>query len=93
MKRTDMTGTRQASGISNLGRKTCGLTFAIAIAFGVTGTASAAQFMTHHVRDAVSQSTAQQVGSLPATKLMAMWYCRFVTRRASINSWPTSTIR
>jgi subtilase family serine protease len=72
MKRTDMTGTRQASGISNLGRKTCGLTFAIAIAFGVTGTASAAQFMTHHVRDAVSQSTAQQVGSLPATKLMAI---------------------
>ena len=55
-----------------MARKTCGLSFAIALAFGVTSAAQAAQFETHHVRDVVSQSTAKLVGSLPATKLMSI---------------------
>jgi subtilase family serine protease len=70
MSRIDSTGKHLTKGISNIGRKTCGLSFAIAMAFGMTGAAHAAQFETHHVRSAVSQFTAKQVGSLPASKLM-----------------------
>jgi subtilase family serine protease len=72
MIRNDSMGKNSKKGISSLGRKTCGLSFVIAMAFGATGAAHAAQFMTHHVRDAVSQATAHQVGSLPASKLMAV---------------------
>jgi subtilase family serine protease len=72
MSRTDSMGKYSTKGISSLGRKTCGLSFVIALALGGTGAAHAAQFMTHHVRNAVSQATAQQVGSLPANKLMAI---------------------
>ncbi|GLQ50880.1 protease pro-enzyme activation domain-containing protein [Dyella flava] len=72
MNRTDSTGKNLTKGISGLARKTCGLSFAIALAFGVTSVAQAAQFETHHVRDVVSQSTAKLVGSLPATKLMSI---------------------
>ncbi|GFZ87897.1 S53 family peptidase [Dyella caseinilytica] len=55
-----------------MARKTCGLSFALAMAIGATSAAHAAQFDTHHVRDVVSQATAKQVGNLPATKLMAI---------------------
>jgi subtilase family serine protease len=72
MNRTDSTGKFLTKGMSSLGRKTCGLSFAIALAFGVTSAAHAAQFYTHHVRDVVSQSQAKLVGSLPATKLMSI---------------------
>lgn len=72
MNRTDSTGKYLAKGLSGLGRKTCGLSFAIAMAFGMTGAAHAAQFYTHHVREAVTQLTAKQVGSLAATKLMSI---------------------
>lgn len=70
MNRTDSTGKFLSKGINSLGRKTCGLSFAIAMAFGVTGAAHAAQFYTHHVRNAVSEFTARQLGSMPASQLM-----------------------
>jgi subtilase family serine protease len=65
MNRKDSTGKYLTKGIS-------GLSLAIAMAFGMTGAAHAAQFMTHHVNAAVSQATAQQVGSLPASQLMSI---------------------
>ncbi|MBD8881239.1 S8/S53 family peptidase [Rhodanobacter sp. 7MK24] len=72
MNRTDSMGKKSKKGISSLGRKTCGLPFVIAMAFGAASTAHAAQFMTHHVRDVVSQMAAHQVGNLPATELMSI---------------------
>lgn len=72
MTRTDSTGTYLTKGISGLARKTCSLSLAIALAFGATTAAQAAQVYTHHVRDVVSQGTAQQVGSLPASKIMSL---------------------
>jgi len=65
MNRTDSKGKYLTKGIS-------GLSLAIAMAFGMTGAAHAAQFMTHHVNAAVSQATAQQVGILPASQLMSI---------------------
>jgi subtilase family serine protease len=72
MTRTDSTGKNLTKGITGMARKTCGLSFALAMALGMANAAHAAQFMTHHVRDAVSQATARQVGSLPANKLMSI---------------------
>lgn len=72
MNRTDSTGTDLKNGISGLARKTCGLSIAIALAFGATTAAQAADVLTHHVRDAVSANTASQVGSLAANQVMSL---------------------
>ncbi|WP_233840452.1 S53 family serine peptidase [Dyella sp. 2HG41-7] len=53
-------------------RKAYGLSFAIALAFGATTAAQAAQVYTHHVRDVVSHQTAQLTGSLPASTPMQL---------------------
>jgi subtilase family serine protease len=87
MNRTDLTGTRSTNGISSLRRKTCGLSLTIAMVFGATGAAHAAQFYTHHVREAVTQATAQQVGSLPASKLMAIDVVLPVRDQASLDQF------
>ncbi|HUB91611.1 MAG TPA: protease pro-enzyme activation domain-containing protein, partial [Dyella sp.] len=72
MTSTDSTGTSFSHEHSGLARKACALSIAIAMAFGASTAANAAQVYTHHVRDAVSTNAAQQVGSLPATKLMSL---------------------
>ena len=61
-----------SNGVSRFARKATCLSFAIAMAFGATSVVQAREFSTHHVRDAVSQHTAKQVGSLPANQLMAL---------------------
>ena len=61
-----------SSGTSRLARRACLLSVAVAMALGATTTVQAAQFLTHHVRDAVSQGTAKQVGDLPANQLMSL---------------------
>src|ERR1700761_6170167 len=87
MNRKDSAGKGLAKEMSNLARKTCGLSFVIAMAFGATSAAHAAQFMTHHVRDAVSQGIAKQVGSLPSTKLMAIDVVLPVRDQASLDQF------
>jgi subtilase family serine protease len=80
MSRTDSTGKQLTKGI-------CSLSFAIALSFGATSAAQAAQFMTHHVRSAVSQATAQEVGTLPASKLMAIDVVLPVRDQASLDDF------
>ena len=72
MNRTDSTGTDLKNGISGLARKACGLSIAIALAFGATTAAQAAEVLTHHVRDAVSANTASPVGRLAANQVMSL---------------------
>ena len=72
MNRTDSTGTDLKNGISGLARKACGLSIAIALAFGATTAAQAAEVLTHHVRDAVSANTASPVGRLAANQMMSL---------------------
>ncbi|GLQ90754.1 S53 family peptidase [Dyella flagellata] len=67
MTRTDSTQTRLSKGLA---RKTCGLSVAIALAFGASTAASAGEVYTHHVREVVHSNLAQQVSSLPASKMM-----------------------
>ncbi|HTZ70633.1 MAG TPA: hypothetical protein VMB71_08290, partial [Acetobacteraceae bacterium] len=62
MTSTDSTGTSFSHEHSGLARKACALSIAIAMAFGASTAANAAQVYTHHVRDAVSTNAAQQVG-------------------------------
>ena len=69
MTSTDSNGTRRSKALA---RKACGLSAAIALAFGMSAAANAAQFYTHHVRGAVSGHTAQQVGSLSAKTAMSL---------------------
>ncbi|WP_188794193.1 S53 family peptidase [Dyella nitratireducens] len=71
MTRQDSIGTRKTSRMFST-RKTCALSLAIAMAFGASAAANAGQVYTHHVRDVVTSNTAQQVGSLPAGKLMSI---------------------
>jgi len=72
MNRAASTGINAGKGISRLARKACGLSVAIALAFGATTAAQAAQFSTHHVRDVVNQGIAKQVGHLPSSQLMRL---------------------
>ncbi len=72
MNRTDLGGAALGNGLSGLVRKTCWLSVAVALAFGATTAAQAAEMMTHHVRDAVSAHTASQVGSLPTNQVMSL---------------------
>lgn len=72
MTRTDSIGTRKTQPLSGLARKTCGLSLAIAMAFGASAAANAGQVYTHHVRDLVRSNTAQLAGSLPASTLMSL---------------------
>ena len=72
MNRTASTGTDLGNGVSGLVRKTCALSVAIALAFGATAAAQAAEVLTHHVRDAVSGKTAAQLGSLAANRVMSL---------------------
>jgi len=72
MTRIPSTETHAARGRARTVRKACALSAAIAIAFGASMAATAAQVDTHHVRAAVRSFAAQQIGSLPATKLMSL---------------------
>lgn len=49
-----------------------GLSVAVAMAFGASATANAAQIYTHHVREAVHSNVAQQASRLAADKLMSL---------------------
>ncbi len=72
MNRAASTGTDLRNGVSDLVRKTCSLSIAVALAFGATAAAQAADVLTHHVRDAVSGKAAAQVGSLSANQVMSL---------------------
>ena len=72
MNRSASTGTNAGNGIYRLARRACGLSVAIALAFGATTAAQAADFSTHHVRDAVNEGTAKQVGHLPSNQMMKL---------------------
>ena len=71
MTSTDSTGTRSTE-IFSMTRGACRLSVAIALAFGASAAANAAQVYTHHVRDVVHSNVAQQVSSLPTNKLMRL---------------------
>ena len=71
MIRLNATG-NLGNGDSRFARNACSLALAVAMAFGATTAAQAAQTYTHHVRDAVSQGTARQVGSLAASQMMSL---------------------
>ncbi|BFI94628.1 MAG: S53 family serine peptidase [Rhodanobacter sp.] len=77
-------------GASRRMRRACTLSLAVAMALGVTTTAWAGQFMTHHVRDAVSQKTAKQVGDLPATQLMSLDVVLPVSDQAGLDKFVAS---
>jgi subtilase family serine protease len=87
MTRTDSAGKYLTKGITGMARKTCGLSFALAMALGMANAAHAAQFMTHHVRDAVSQAAAKQVGSLPANAVMSIDVVLPVSNQAGLDSF------
>ena len=70
MNRTDSTGINSGKGINGLTRKVCCVSFAIAMALGAVTAAQASGFSTHHVRDAVSNGAAKQLGNLPASQIM-----------------------
>lgn len=72
MTRIDSTGAHGSNERFGLARKMCGLSTAIALAFGASAAANAAQVQTHHVRDVVHSFAAQQVGTLPATQWMSL---------------------
>ena len=72
MTRTDSTGTQRSNAPSALTRRACGLSVAIAMVLGASTAAHAAQVYTHHVRDVVHSNVAQQISSLPATRLMQL---------------------
>jgi subtilase family serine protease len=72
MIRSNSTRKDLSNGISHFVRNACSLSFAVALALGVTTAAQAAEVLTHHVRDAVSQGSARQVGSLSANQLMSL---------------------
>jgi subtilase family serine protease len=72
MNRTVLTGTNVGNGIFRLTRRACGLSMALALALGASTAVQAAEFSTHHVRDAVSEGTAKQVGSLPSNQMMSL---------------------
>lgn len=67
---TDSTGTG-STGIFSATRIGA-LSVAVAMAFGASATANAAQIYTHHVREAVHGNVAQQVSRLAADKLMSL---------------------
>jgi len=67
---TDSTGTR-TKGIFSATR-VHGLSMAIAMAFGASAAANAAQVYTHHVREAVHSRVAQQISRLATDKLMSL---------------------
>src|SRR5690242_19822789 len=67
---TDSTGTR-SKGIFSATR-VCRRSMAIAMAFGASAAANAAQVYTHHVREAVDSHVAQQISRLATDKLMSL---------------------
>ncbi|RDI99010.1 hypothetical protein DVT68_10985 [Dyella solisilvae] len=87
MTSTALTGTAARNGVRGSLRKVRGLSFAIAMAFLATGTAQAAEVLTHHVRDAVSANTAARVGSLPANQVMRLDVVLPVRDRAGLDAF------
>src|SRR5580698_7080886 len=87
MNRTDLMKSLSAKGIFNSRGKLCALPLAIMMAVGASGAANAAQFYTHHVRAAVAQATAREVGALPSTKLMAIDVVLPVRDQASLDQF------
>ncbi|RUL66070.1 hypothetical protein EKH79_05075 [Dyella dinghuensis] len=87
MNRTDLMKSFSAKGIFNSRGKLCALPLAIMMAVGASGAANAAQFYTHHVRAAVAQATAQEVGTLPSSKLMAIDVVLPVRDQASLDQF------
>jgi subtilase family serine protease len=90
MNRTASTGTDPGNGVSDLVRKTCGLSMAMALAFGATTAAQAAEVLTHHVREAVSGKAAAQVGSLSANQVMSLDVVLPVRDQAGLDAFVAS---
>src|SRR5579863_2440508 len=72
MTESHSTGTYLSNGLLGLAGKACRLSMAVAMAFGASAAANAAQIYTHHVRDVVHSNVAQQAGALSATQLMSL---------------------
>jgi subtilase family serine protease len=87
MNRTDLMKSFSTKGIFNSRGKLCALPLAIMMAVGTSGAANAAQFYTHHVREAVAQATARDVGALPSSKLMAIDVVLPVRDQASLDQF------
>jgi subtilase family serine protease len=90
MIRSHSTGTDLSNGVSHLVRNACSLSLAIALAFGATTAAQAAEVLTHHVRDAVNQGTAKQIGNLPAGQLMGLDVVLPVRDQAGLDAFAAS---
>jgi subtilase family serine protease len=87
MTSTALTGTNVGNGIFRLARRACGLSLAIALALGAATAAQAADFSTHHVRDAVREGTAKQVGSLPSNQMMRLDVVLPLRDKASLDAF------
>lgn len=90
MIRSISNGDGFSRGASRVTRSACKLSLAVAMALGATTTAWAGNFMTHHVRDAVNQGTAKQVGDLPAKQLMSLDVVLPVSDQAGLDRFVAS---
>ena len=72
---------------TGLAQKVCWLSLSIAMALGATATAQATGVMTHHLRDAVSQGTAAQVGDLSPSQVMKLDVVLPVRDRAALDAF------
>ncbi len=66
------TGKGIPNGTFSLVRNTCSLSFAIAMIFGATTAAQAAEVLTHHVRQVVSTGLVKEMGLLPPNHTMTL---------------------
>lgn len=90
MTRTVSTGNGFANSICCAVRNKGALSFAIAMALCATTTAQAAGVLTHHVRDAVSQGTAKEVGNLPSNQMMSLDVVLPVRDQAGLDAFVAS---
>lgn len=90
MTRTVSTGNGFANSIACAIRNKGALSFAIAMALCATTTAQAAGVLTHHVRDAVSQGTAKEVGNLPSNQTMSLDVVLPVRDQAALDAFVAS---
>lgn len=68
-------------------RKTCGLSLALAMAFGASAVVQAGGMMTHHVRDVVRSGGALQVGSLAINQVMNLNVVLPVRNQAALDAF------
>ena len=90
MNRTDSRGTARGNGLSSLARRTCGLSVAVALAFGTSTAVQAAEVMTHHVRNVVSEHAASQIGTLPSHQVMNLNVVLPVRDQAGLDAFVAS---